>query len=137
MTSGRIEFQFEDDGPHNGTDDLAQWLQREFPSAHVETNHRPAPTPPGEHRDLNTTLNVAILILALPQGVKATVDLADRYHLREKLARLIAWAKERRARRLRNPFVALPPHDLKVPLDQAKPEQLLDAVAAPEKSPPP
>ena len=60
----------------------------------------------------------------------STWDLAVRLQLKQKVEQLIAWAKERRTRSQRNPFVVLPPDHKVVPLDQAGPEQLLDAIAA-------
>ena len=64
----------------------------------------------------------------------------DRLELTKKCAGLIAWAKERRARRQQNPFVVLPPHGVKTPLDQAHPDQLAASLAGrtgPEEPPRP
>ena len=80
---------------------------------------------------------IIALIVSLPGGIKDSLDLAEQLQLKAKFERLIARARERRAQRRRNPFIALPPQGNPVPLDQVKPEQLLEALAARTPKPPP
>ncbi|MBL9128328.1 MAG: hypothetical protein JNL97_11800 [Verrucomicrobiales bacterium] len=68
------------------------------------------------------------LILSIPPAVLAVWDLAARMKLKPRIERWITLAKERRARGQQNPFLALPDQS-QVPLDEARPEQVLDAVS--------
>jgi hypothetical protein len=125
------DFQFTFDGPEAqaNAQALNAFLKTEF--SDWSTQIAPVQPPPSAPDKRDAALFVAIiaLIVALPSGIKDGIDLADRIQLKPRLDRLIAWAKERRAQRLRNPFVAVPPQNTPIPLDQAKPEQLLDAIA--------
>jgi hypothetical protein len=134
MKKQELEFRFEGKQAEADAQALAGFLAQEFPDwpARVSPS-QPPPNPPGT-RDAATTIVIIALIVALPSGIKDGLELADR--LKPKIDRLIAWAKERRARRQRNPFIALPPHGTSLPLDQVKPEQLLAAVAAQAPKPP-
>jgi hypothetical protein len=125
------DFQFIFDGPDAQADAhaLDAFLKTEFSDWSVHISRiQPLPSAP-DKRDAALFVAIIALIVALPSGIKDGIDLADRILLKPKLDRLIAWAKERRAKRLRNPFVAVPPQNTPIPLDQAKPEQLLDAIA--------
>jgi hypothetical protein len=70
------------------------------------------------------------LILSIPPAIQSAWDLAQRIKLKEKIDKLIAWAKDRSVRGKVNPSVLLPPEGKAVPLDQAASQQILDAVAA-------
>lgn len=127
MKKQELEFRFEGKQAEADAQELAGFLAQEFPDWPSRVGpSQPSPNPPGT-RDAATTIVIIALIVALPSGIKDGLELADR---------LIAWAKHRRARRQRNPFIALPPHGTSLPLDQVKPEQLLDAVAAQAWKPP-
>ena len=132
------DFEFLFDGPSADADAqaLADFLAGEFPDwpARVGSS-QPPPQRPGT-RDAGATLAVIALVLSLSGAVKNALDLAERIKLQQKFERLIAWAKDRQARRLRIPSVVIPPHGRPVRLDQAKPEQLLAAVAAQIPLPP-
>lgn len=133
MNPTPIEFQFH--GPHADADarELAELLARELPDCPARLEPRPPPAPNPHTRDATTLATIA-LVLSVTQ---TSLELADRFKLAEKLTRLIQWAKARRARRQPVPAVIVPPHALQVPLDQAKPEQLAEALASPDPKPPP
>ncbi len=136
MGNQEIEFRFEGPEAEADANALAGFLAGESPDwpAHVGRSQSP-PKPPGT-RDAGLTVAIIALIVALPSGLNDGLDLVERLKLKSKFERLIAWAKERSARHQRNPFISLPPHGASVPLDQVKPEQLLDAVAALATRPP-
>ena len=132
------EFEFRFDGPQAEADAqvLAGFLAKEFPDWHARVSRSQPPAKPPGTKDAALTVAIIALIVALPGALNDGLDLADRLKLTPKFERLIAWARERRARGQKNPFLALPPHGTPVPLDQAKPAQLLDAVAALAPKPP-
>jgi hypothetical protein len=128
MEKQQFEFCFGGPAAEADARELADFLAGEFPDwpTHVGPG-RVVPTAPGTRGDA-TTLAIIALVLALPGSIKNAIDLADRLKLKTKLERLIDWAKARRERRLTNPSIALPPHGASVPLDQVKPEQVLQAL---------
>ncbi len=131
MNDPQIELHFA--GPHAEADAaaLAEFLAGELPGAGARIVRRPgAPRPEGT-RELPLIIPVVALLLALPAAVKHALEVNDRLELTKRCARLVRWAKERRARRQRNPFVVLPPQGVKTPLDQATPEQLAAALTGP------
>ena len=134
-----LELELQFDGPHAEADAqaLAEHLAREFPSASTRFVRKENSTRADGTRDLPLIIPILALLVALPAAVKHSLDVNDRLELTKKCARLVAWAKERRARRQQNPFVVLPPHGVKTPLDQAQPEQLVNALAGPEEPPKP
>lgn len=112
--------------------DLESVLKECLPECGVtRAVRRPRPSAAGT-RDAILTVAVITLILTIPPAVKNSLDLADRFKLKDRCERLIAWAKARRARRKVNPFAAVPPNGKLISLDQASPEQLLEAIAGPE-----
>lgn len=129
-------FEFHFDGPQAevASREMANFLAKEFPGCTTGVQQRQPSHKAEGTRDAGTTVAIIALVFSLPGVTKNTLDVADRLKLKEKLTRLIAWAKERRARRRQNPFLILPPHGLKLPLDQAKPDQLLDAVTDPSST---
>ena len=131
MNDQQFEFRFEGPGAEAEARALAAFLGSEFPDWPARLVPRPPPGHPEAHgtREAATTIALVSLLLALPSGVKDGLELAERLKLKEKLRRLIAWAKQRRPEQ--NPFAVLPPHGLKVPLHQAQPEQLLVALTHP------
>ena len=132
-----IELNFDGQGADNDARELADFLAKELPDWPARVGPgKVAPSAPGT-RGGATTLAIIALVLALPGTIKNTIDLAERMKLKTQLERLIAWAKERRARGARNPVITLPPHGAPVPLDQAKPEQLLGALDAQATKAPP
>lgn len=132
------EFEFCFDGQQAAADAqaLADFLAEEFPDWPVRVGPIQPPLRPPGTRDAALTVAIIALLVALPSGLKDGLDLAERLKLKPKFERLIAWARERHARRQRNPFIALPPRGTPVPLDQVEPGQLLDAVGALAPKPP-
>jgi hypothetical protein len=136
MKNPEFEFCFDGREAEADAQAWADWLAREFPDWRVRPAANPPPPTPGT-RDLALTVAIIALIVSLPGGIKDSLDLAEQLQLKAKFERLIARARERRAQRRRNPFIALPPQGKPVPLDQVKPEQLLEALAARTPKPPP
>lgn len=119
------------DDPEAGTE-LESALREHFPGCDLgRTVKRPRPPAAGT-RDAVLTVAVITLVLTIPSAVKNSLDLAERFKLKARCERLVAWAKARRARRKVNPFAAVPPNGKLIPLDQARPDQLLEAIAGPE-----
>jgi hypothetical protein len=125
-----LELYFDGQAAETDARDLGDFLAREFPDWPARVGPVPAGSAAPGTRGAGTALAIIALVVALPSSIKSTLDLADRMKLKSKLERLVAWAKERRSRRAKNPVIALPPHGVAVPLDQAKPEQLLAALDA-------
>lgn len=116
------EFEFQFDGPQAEDDAqaLIGFLAKELPKGAARVVHRQQQRSDAEgSRDLRTTIEIVTVVLAAVSAAKDGIDLA---------APLIAWAKERRARRQRIPYVTLPLSGLKTSLDKAPPEQLRDAL---------
>jgi hypothetical protein len=130
MKNPEFELRFEGEQAEANARTLADFLAQELPDWQTRVVPCPPKSKPDETRDAGIVIALVTLVLILPSALKDGLDLADRIQLKPKIERLIAWAKERRGRRLKNPFVVLPPHGTPLPLDQAMPEQLLDAVAA-------
>lgn len=131
-----LEFTFSGPDAQADAEALGVFLAREFPDWRTHRPSTPAPTQGTGRRDLPIAIPILALILTAPAALKHSLDLADRLKLQSKFDRLIAWAKERRAQASRNPFLAVPPSGASVPLAQAKPEQLLEAVAPQTPKPP-
>ncbi len=133
--SHREEITLEFAGPDASGDAqaFAEFLKELLPDCPTTITSRETTSPAGADGTRDPALIVAVIavMFAVPSGIKDGLELADRLRLRGRLTKLIAWAKARRARRQQNPFVALPPHGVKVPLDQADPDQLLDGLSQP------
>ena len=70
------------------------------------------------------TLTVSLLTVA-----DKALSLAERIKLKEKISRLVAWARQRRRRGQAVPRLVLPRAGRSVPLDEARLEETLDEIA--------
>ena len=136
MKRQEFEFCFEGREAENDAREMADFLAKEFPDWSTHVGPGQPPRSVSGTRDAATTIAIIAVMLSLPGSIKDAIDLAARLEIKPKFERLIAWAKARRTRRLKNPSVALPPHGASVPLDQVKPEQLLDALVTLAQKPP-
>lgn len=66
----------------------------------------------------------------MPRTIRAAWDQVERFKLKEKVARLIAWTKARSPHREVNASLVPTQNQFAVPLDKAALEQTLDAIAA-------
>lgn len=122
MPQHHIEFQFQakTDDPHIHAlktvlaDILPDWSQHP-----VEKTVVPAGGVKGD------PIALAALVVAIPGGVLAIWDLAERIKLKEKIDRLLAWVKEHAALSPSSPSVHLPNGKV-IPLNTVKPEEILD-----------
>lgn len=115
MTQHSIEFQFQGEA--------RDALARELGNLLADTL---ADWP--QHTTDKATTPTA-LILAVPGAVLATWDLAKRIQLKEKVDRLINWAKEKATTAPQTRMTIHLPNGIVVALDQVKPEDLLDVLA--------
>ncbi|MBU2548924.1 MAG: hypothetical protein KKB20_10960 [Proteobacteria bacterium] len=88
---------------------------------------------PAERFDANT-MAVAALIVAIPSGILATLQLADRCELKEKIQRLIDWAKTRRREDERHLIAMVAAKSEVQPLDRADAVRTVDALAVSAKA---
>ena len=132
MAQHSIEFQFQGEGREAEAKELEALLADTFADwpQHV-TEKTSIPTSSNK----SDPVAVAALILSIPAALLATWDLAQRIRLKEKVDRLINWAKEKAKNTPAghpnlpiHPTVHLPDGRV-LPLDQLKPEELLDVLA--------
>jgi len=126
MSEPQLQFHFRDSEFRGAADELAQFLANELPDWQPRVEEQVLS---GEARKADPIAIIA-LVLSIPPAIQSTWDLAQRIKLKEKIDKLIAWAKDRSARGKANPSVVLPPEGKAVPLDEAAPQQILDAIAA-------
>ena len=134
MNEGKLQFHFEGPQAHDDARDLADFVKHELPDWPAQTA-RDAGVVPGGGMVRGVDLETLTFLLSIPSGVLAVWDLATRMQLKAKIDRLIAWAKERRARGQRNPFIVLHPDHKAVSLDEAPAHKILDVIAVQAKSP--
>jgi hypothetical protein len=127
MSEPQLQFHFRDSDSRGAADELAQFLANELPDWQPRVEEQVLS---GEARRDTDPVAIIALILSIPPAIQSAWDLAQRIKLKEKIDKLIAWAKDRSARGKVNPSVLLPPEGKAVPLDQAASQQILDAVAA-------
>ncbi len=122
-------LQFQSTGPeaNEGIQDLAELFRRDFPEWQV--HQEGATLVPGERKA--DTVAVLSLIVMIPPAIMASWDLARRVELKKRVVDpLIAWAKNRRQSGKTNPVVMLSPDEEAVPLDEVRPDEVLNAVDA-------
>jgi len=129
MTREGIEFGFDGQHAEAEAQAYAEFLAQEFPTG-ASRSPTMAPCKGSGTRDAALILAIVALAIALPSALTDGLEVSQSLELKAKFERLIVWAKDHRARGLKNPLVALHPRGTSMPLDQAKPEQLLDAVIA-------
>jgi hypothetical protein len=126
MSEPQLQFHFRDSDSRGAADELAQFLANELPDWQPRVEEQVL-SAEGRKAD---PIAIIALVLSIPPAIQSSWDLAQRIKLKEKIDKLIAWAKDRSARGKVNPSVLLPPEGKAVPLDQAASQQILDAVAA-------
>jgi len=131
MSEPQLQFHFRGSDSREAAEELAQFLRNELPDWQQRVEE---PVVSGERHKVDPFTIIA-LILSVPPAIQSTWDLAQRIKLKEKVDRLIGWAKGRSARHEVSPSVILPPDGQAVPLDKAVPQQILDAVAAQAAAP--
>jgi hypothetical protein len=129
MNEGKLEFHFEGAEAQDNARKLAEFLKQELPEWPAQAALE-AGGLPGGGKVRGVSLEMLTFLISIPGAVLAGWDLAVRMELKAKIDRLIAWAKERRARGQRNPFVVLQPGDQVVPLDEAPAHKILDVIGA-------
>lgn len=132
MTQHSVEFQFQGERRDADAKELEALLADTFVDWPQHMTEKTT-IPTGTHR--SDPVAVAALILSIPAALLATWDLAQRIHLKEKVDRLINWAKEKAKNTPAghpnlpiHPTVHLPDGRV-LPLDQLKPEEFLDVFA--------
>jgi hypothetical protein len=125
---GQIEFRF--DGPESKScaDDLALFIQAEFPNYSTKLQSSTNSGAVGT-KGAGTTIAIIALILAAPGAFKNAIDIADRLELKKKMDRLIDWARNRRANGNTTPRVILPENGQDLPLEETGVDQLVNAIA--------
>lgn len=125
MNSRTLQFQFEGPEAEREAQCINYVVATAFPGYDFHTTAIKLPSHGAQTRDVVTT---TLSIIAAPSAIDDALSLADRLKRKEMALRLVSCAKERRGRRLDDLVVVLPPHGLKLPIDQAKPEQLGEAL---------
>lgn len=130
MAQPMLQFDFHDPQTPQDAQDLADFLRQELPawSSRVVTDR--VPKAKEEHtRSFGDVIAVLSLIVAIPEAVNETWDLAIRMKLKEKFERLLAWAKARKAAGKPTAVVTLLPNRRSVPLEEARLDEILDTIA--------
>ena len=131
MSESKLQFRFGGDTAEADAKEFAAWIAQEFPDWQVhQTSAGPPAASPGTREVV--ALGIILIVLAVPGAIDHTLRLAERAKLVERMRKLVAWAIDRRRQAKANPFVAQPPDDKIVPLEQAHPEKLAD-LAAPRR----
>ena len=125
----QLQFEFRGSEGREAAGELSEFLRHEF----ADWQSNVAEQSPADAVLRSDPVAVIALILSVPSAILATWDLAERMKLRAKVDHLITWAKVRAACGKANPTLMLP-QGRAVPLDEAKPEQILDAVDAAAKA---
>lgn len=126
MSEPQLQFHFRDSDSRGAADELAQFLANELPDWQPRVEEQVLS---GEARKTDP-LTIIALILSIPPAIQSAWDLAQRIKLKEKIDKLISWAKDRSASGKVNPSVVLLPEGKAVPLHEAAPQQILDSIAA-------
>ncbi len=92
MTDSSLRLYVDGPDAERLAGELSQVIEREFDAR----PRRELPSPPGAGAARGgDPVALAALVLAIPGAILAAADLAQRIKLREKVDRLIAWAKEK------------------------------------------
>ena len=124
MAERELEFHIKGPGAEEMRDELEQLLSDGL----NVTPRRRKPTKPPEATTVRTAdpFAVAAFILAIPSGVLAILQLAERAEVRRVLERIREWAREKHReddlRRIR----LVSPLGLSRPLDEVDPAEVLD-----------
>jgi hypothetical protein len=131
LADSPLRFEFTGTDAREDAASLTKFLASELPGWTSRIVEEPKSPKRDGTKSPELTVAIITLMVALPSGVKDGLDLADRFKLKEKIDRLISWAKERRARGQRNPFAILPPNNKPVPLDDLRTSDLLNVLTPP------
>jgi hypothetical protein len=125
MSTDNLHFQLEGPRSEALASELSELVEAEF-------GERPAPATPRQGRETLETyrgpdpLAVTAVVLAVPGAILATVDLAERLKLKQKVDRLIAWAKEKLKDDTANRILLRSRRGNIVPLDRAETSQIFE-----------
>jgi hypothetical protein len=129
-----FEIQFTGPAASEAASEFRNILAEELPewSATLETA-----APPSDSRDLGLTLALIGIVIAVPGAIKDGLDLAERFKLGQRLKAVLE--------RLRNaaakiqiepgPLLFLPGGIAPLPLEEASPDQILQAIFSADKGP--
>jgi hypothetical protein len=130
MPQHHIEFQFQgktDDPYIHALKTLLADILPDWPQQTIEKTGVPAR---GDKSDPIAIAALAVattsLIVAIPGGVLATWNLAERIKLKEKIDRLLVWVQERAATLSQSSPTMHLPNGKVIPLGTVKPEEILD-----------
>lgn len=123
MTQHSIEFHFQGKARDTLAEELSDLLADTFDDWSQHTTDKEA-TPAGI--DKSDPVAVAALVLAIPAALLATWDLAKRMQLKEKVDRLIHWAREKTKKAPKTRMTIHLPNGIVVSLNEVKPEEFLD-----------
>ena len=126
MVQPGIEFQFHGEGRDALARELSDLLSNEFDGWPQHTTNKTI-APVGEQK--SDPVAIAALIIAVPAAVLATWDLAQRIQVKQKIDRLISWAKRKESEAPETQMTIHLPGGAVVRLDQVKPESILDVLA--------
>lgn len=126
MTQQSIEIQFHGEERDTLAEELSSLLAGDFADWPQHAVDRPI-VPQGDERADPVT--IAALVISVPAAVLATWDLAQRIKVKEKVDRLIGWARRKSTESPRTQMTIHLPSGTVIRLDHAKPEDILDALA--------
>lgn len=137
MKENSINFQFSENSASGGLEALHVFLKQEFSEwPREEFAATTSPKLSGTTRsDPALTISLISLAISVPSAILATWDLSQRMQLKQRLDRLIEWAKDRAARKEDNPFVERPDGSVRR-LEDLKPEEILDSLTPPPNNRP-
>ena len=107
MSEPQLQFHFKGSECRDAANELAQLLRDELPDWQSQLAEK-APSTEVERVDPLTVIAVMSLILSVPPAIQSSWDLAQRIKLKEKIDRLITWAKARSVQGKIIPTVVLP-----------------------------
>lgn len=121
------ELRFHIEGPASKqiAQSLEAFLEAEFEVRPERREGDQGITPPGG-RERTDPVAVAALIVAIPSGILAAMDLAERIHLKDKVQRLIEWVRKSKTSPSDRIFLVFREGKV-LPLDEATPAQIMDA----------
>ncbi len=126
MSAPEIEFHVTGPDARRLADEFAELMA-------AELGTRPRPSSEGDSRPSEPVrcrgadpVAVAALILAVPGAALAAADLAQRLELKQKLDRLLAWARDKLADDSQNRIEVVVPQGKTLELDRADSAEMIE-----------